>query len=133
MPAPPQQKKKETMEEVAQLINTILDQAAKSRGDFTPELMRQYETAGLEARKRGQQAGKATPSRELGAIVARRSEGKNEGAAAERLVARRPEVTVKVDRKAMDAGIDLATDLEMAAATGKRFEPGQWIKAGMKG
>jgi hypothetical protein len=107
----PGMKKKTEMDQVAQIINTILEEAMRSRDGFTPKNIENYQKIGEEAR----QFREATPTRQVGAIVARKNEA-------------RPERTINVGNREMEASVDLATDLEIAATTGKKFSPEKWVK-----
>jgi hypothetical protein len=114
MAATPELKKKAELDPIAKRINELLEMASNSRKQISPEMIQQYYMTGEEARQKLD----ATPSKKMGAIVARRNEEKKQ------------EVTVKVGHKEMEASIDLATSLEIAANSGKRFDPGAWIKKG---
>jgi hypothetical protein len=120
MAASPELKKKTEMDQYAKIINTWIEQAMKSREGLTPENLRNYENIGQEARQK--QLRESTPSKQIGGIVARRSEEKV-----------RPEVAVKVGHREMEASIDLATSLEIAATTGKRLDLASWVRGKEKG
>lgn len=110
MAATPEMKKKKGAEEIADIINSILEQASKSRRGFTPETMAEFYKEGQAAREE-----KLTvkPSRQLNVVVSKKEE--------------KPQVTVKVGQKAIEASIDLAERLELAAAAGKKLDLKAWV------
>lgn len=105
-------KKKPTeLDQITQIINGILDAAARSRQGFTPEVIAQFYNEGQAARMT------ATPTKQIGNMVARKNEPK------ERL---KTNIAIKVGDKAIEASVDLAERFELAAR-GKPLKLKEWI------
>jgi hypothetical protein len=121
MTVAPEMKKKTSFDQVTQIINRILDEAAKSREGFTPEVINQFYKEGQAARQNDEQKTKiarATPTKQIGTIVARKSEPKED--------VRKADITIKVGEKAIDASVDLAERLELATR-GKKLDLRDWV------
>jgi len=115
MATSPELKKKTGTEQVAEIINSILEEASRSRGGFTPQTIQGFYKEGLEGREAREQKELSSlkPSRQLGNMVATRKDEK-------------PQITVKVGEKAIEASVDLAERLELAAA-GKKLDLKAWV------
>ncbi len=102
-------------EDITELINAILEQAVRTRGGFTPDVLREFEREGSQAReeRQRQQMREATPVKQLGPVVARRNEERS-----------RTELSPEMKRQAIEAAVDLGERLELAAA-GRRSR-GEW-------
>ncbi len=112
-------------ENLAQIINSILDEAARTRRGFTPDVVREFEDAGrqasarrveqrAEARPREEHVREITPSRQLGSMVARKAED------AERKALISPVMT----QRAIECAVDLGERLELASMG--RPSRGEW-------
>ena len=112
----PELKKKTEMDQLAETINRWIQMADDSRKGLTPDNLKNYERIGQQARQK--QISEATPTKTISTMVARKRD--------ETQV--RPERTVNVGHREMEASIDLATSIELAAARGKKFDPEQWVK-----
>jgi hypothetical protein len=113
MAASPELKKKTGTEQIAQIINSILEEASRSRGGFTPQTIQGFYKEGLEARE--QTLSSIKPSRQLGNMVATKKDEKE-----------KPQITVKVGEKAIEASVNLAERFELAAA-GKKLDLKSWV------
>ena len=123
MTVAPEMKKKTSFDQVTQIINRILDEAAKSREGFTPEVINQFYKEGQAARQNDEQKTKiarATPTKQIGTIVARKSEPKDNEPKL------KTDITIKVGEKAIDASVDLAERLELATR-GKKLDLRDWV------
>ena len=103
-------------EDIAELINAILEQAVRTRGGFTPDVVREFEREGSQAReeRQRQQMREATPVKQLGPVVARRNVS-------------RTELSPEMKRQAIEAAVDLGERLELAVA-GRRSR-GEWASS----
>jgi len=113
MSAAPELKKKTEIDQLAEIINGILDAAAKSRKGFTPEGVAQFYQEGQSARN---QMG-ATPTKQVRAMVARKSEP----------------IMADARKKAvsgeLETSINLAEKFELAAR-GKKLNAREWTVVG---
>ena len=102
-------------EDITELINAILELAVRTRGGFTPDVLREFEREGSHAReeRQRQQMREATPVKQLGPVVARRSETVN-----------RREMSPDMTREAISASVDLAERLELLSMG--RKSRGEW-------
>jgi hypothetical protein len=117
MAGAPELKKKTTeLDQIAQIINGILDAAAKSRRGFTPEVIAQFYDEGQAARQN--QIANATPTKQISRIVARKNEPKEK---------MRADINVKVGPRAIEDSVNLAEMLELAAVRGKKLNLKEWI------
>lgn len=97
-------------EDVVAAINKMLEQAVNSTKGFTPETMEQFYEEGRKARQ--VTIREAKPSRQLGTVVAKKSE--------------RPE-KLGLQAGAVRESEKLAEIFETAAVTGKRFQLKEWV------
>jgi rRNA maturation endonuclease Nob1 len=115
-------KKKENL---AQVINSILDEAARTRRGFTPEVVREFEDEGrrasirreerhAEPQPREEHVREMTPSRQLGSMVARRAEDTE----------RKASISPVMTQRAIECAVDLGERLELASL-GRRSR-GEW-------
>ncbi len=104
-------------EDLSEMINKMLDQATKTRGGFTPQVVNQFYDEGMRSReeRQRQQMREATPVRAL-PVVARRSE-ENE---------RRSEISPEMKRHGIEAAVSLGERLELAAS-GRRLNLREWV------
>ncbi|MFN7991746.1 MAG: hypothetical protein U0R44_06345 [Candidatus Micrarchaeia archaeon] len=108
-------------EDIAEMINQILEQATKTRGGFTPEVVNQFYDEGQRARdeRQRQQVREATPVRQPAQVVARRREESE----------RRSEISPQMRRQGIEAAVDLGERLELAAA-GRKLNLRDWVTSG---
>ena len=110
MSAAPEFKKKTEIDQLAEIINGILDAAAKSRAGFTPDGIKQFYTEGQEARQKQMTA---TPTKQIGTIIARKNEPMKSD--------------IKVAEGAIEYSVSLAEMLELAAVRGDKLNLKKWI------
>jgi hypothetical protein len=109
-------KKKPVLDEITQIINKILVDAAKTRGGLTPKLVQEFYEEGQKAQnERGFR--EAKPSKQISSIVAHKNEER---------------VTTKVrannvDQKALVSAVDLAERLQLAAQ-GRKLSIREWME-----
>jgi hypothetical protein len=114
-------------EDIASIINSILDEASRTRKGFTPEVVREFESEGrrasqvreerrAEPRAREEHVREMTPSRQLGAVVAHRAED------TERKASLNPVMT----QRAIESAVDLGERLELASQ-GRRLNLRDWV------
>jgi hypothetical protein len=115
-------------EEITQLLNNILDLAARTRQGFTPEVVTSFYEEGLRASEhRAEQAGarryddrsRPEPSRlQLSDVVVRRSE--------DRTAVR--SISPLITRRAVEAAISLGEQIELAAVEGRGLNLANWVR-----
>ncbi len=110
-------------EDIASIINSILDQAAKTRRGFTPDVVQEFYDEGRRAReqrpaeqRREELIRESTPSRQLGNIVARRREETEQ----------RTLLSPHMSQRAVEAAVDLGERIELAAQ-GRRLSLREWV------
>jgi rRNA maturation endonuclease Nob1 len=112
-------------EDIASIINSILDEATRTRKGFTPEVVREFESEGrrasqgreerrAEPRAREEHVREMTPSRQLGSVVAHRAEDTE----------RKASISPVMTQRAIECSVDLGERLELAAS-GRRTR-GEW-------
>ncbi len=107
------------LDEVAKIINRILDEAARTRGGFTPEVVKGFYDEGKEARVARESKGilEKTPSKQITKIVARKNE---EGP-------RQVRPAEEAGRESLKAAGELAGMLESAAGKSRKLNLGEWV------
>jgi len=115
-------------EDIASIINSILDEATRTRKGFTPEVVREFETEGRRAsqnreerraeqpRARDEHVREMTPSRQLGAVVAHRAEDTE----------RKTSISPVMTQRAIESAVDLGERLELASQ-GRRLSIRDWV------
>ncbi len=95
-------------EDITELINAILDQALRTRQGFTPDVVREFEREGNQNRQERarQQVRESTPVRQLGPVVARRSEETRS----------RTDISPDMKRRGIEEGVRLGEMMELAVA-----------------
>lgn len=110
-------------EDLAAVISSLLDQAARTRRGFTPEVLQEFYDEGLRAQqreqpeRRGERIREATPSRQLGRVVARRTEEPEQ----------RTSISPHMTQRAIESAVDLGERLELAALRGRRLSLRSWV------
>jgi hypothetical protein len=111
-------------ENITDILRNILEQATRTRRGFTPEVVGEFYEEGLRAQQRREQGRRAelreaTPSRQLGNMVAtRRSEE------AER---QRAQISPHMRQRGIEEAVDLGERLELAAQ-GRPLSLREWIE-----
>jgi hypothetical protein len=116
-------------EDITQLISHILDEAARSRKGFTPEVVSEFYEEGRRAatqrredrqqappRQREENMREVTPSRQLNMVVRR----------AEETEAQRAAISPVMTQRAIESAVDLGERLELASA-GRRMNFRDWV------
>ncbi len=115
-------------EDFASLITGILDEAARTRRGFTPQVVAEFYDEGMRAsqarasrqeerpQQREERLREATPSRQLGNIVARRAEEAEQ----------RAQINPVMTKRAIESAVDLGERLELAAS-GRRLALREWM------
>ncbi|MFH0885209.1 MAG: hypothetical protein V1861_05870 [Candidatus Micrarchaeota archaeon] len=115
-------------EDIASIINSILDEASRTRRGFTPEVVREFEDEGRRAsqsregrrveqpRAREESVREMTPSRQLGTVVAHRAEDRE----------RKASISPVMTQRAIESAVDLGERLELASA-GRRLNLRDWV------
>jgi hypothetical protein len=97
-------------DEIAEMLNKILEQATRTREGFTPEVVQSFEQEG----RRMKQMREATPSKQLGGVVASKREE-----------SRKNEISPHMKQKGIEAAVDLGERLELAAS-GRKLSMKDW-------
>lgn len=116
-------------EDITSIINTILDEASRTRKGFTPEVVREFESEGRRAsearqerraepqvRPREEHVREMTPSRQLGSVVAHRAEDTE----------RKASISPIMTQRAIESAVDLGERLELASQ-GRRLNLREWV------
>lgn len=86
--------------DIREFINELLNDAVRSRANFTPEQIASYQEAYREAQEQRRPVSEMTPSRDLSHVVARRQRGEE------------LELPEHMTRPAITTALNLAEDLE---------------------
>jgi predicted dithiol-disulfide oxidoreductase (DUF899 family) len=104
-------------DEIAQIISSILDQAARTRKGFTPDVVNEFFDEGMRSAQRREEVRRTeaeVPHRQLGAMVAsRRDEG-------------RAMISPVMTQRAIESAVDLGERLELASQ-GRRLSLRDWV------
>lgn len=116
-------------EDIASIINSILDQASRTRKGFTPDVVREFEVEGRRAaeartetarqappRQREEAMREVTPSRQLNIVVRRAEETEQQRAA----------ISPVMTQRAIESAVDLGERLELASG-GRRLSLRNWV------
>jgi|WetSurMetagenome_2_1015567.scaffolds.fasta_scaffold403367_3 hypothetical protein len=116
-------------EDITQLISHILDEAARSRKGFTPEVVSEFYDEGRRAatqrreerqqaapRQREENMREVTPSRQLNIVVRRAEETEQQRAA----------ISPVMTQRAIESAVDLGERLELAGQ-GRRMSFRDWV------
>jgi len=116
-------------EDIASIINSILDEASRSRKGFTPEAVREFEVEGRRAadqrreprvqpapRQHDETMREVTPSRQLNMVVRRAEETEQQRAA----------ISPVMTQRAIESAVDLGERLELASE-GRRLNLRDWV------
>lgn len=105
-------------DEISQIISHILDQAARTRRGFTPEVVNEFFDEGMRATlRREEQAERQRqeiPHRQLGSMVASRRDEQ------------RAMISPVMTQRAIESAVDLGERLELASS-GRRLSLRDWV------